>query len=267
MTISFRVICGVALAAFAAASAVAERKVTDRVREPWTPAGYVLEETSDCEIAGGRDAPGAFLSCAPGLGWRLMTTDGAVVFPKGGYLQRDAEWAFPGSGTAVFLSRNQIEIVSLPGGETRRADFNNLAEVRGARGLPVLAVTWKAQGWGSEDAQPIRARLVGADGEIGEPLEASDMRGVLDARGLHACWSAVILAGIAVEKLPNSAWGELKRDVGDADSALTCGPYLVPALAGRDAQGWHVLDPGSLEPVGPRVFASASEAFASARGD
>lgn len=256
----------VLVALLACAPALAQGPgVTHRIAAPYIPEGYVLELTEDCRIVGGREAPSAIRECAPGLGWRLAAADGKAVFPKDRYLPPDANWAFPGPRTGVFLSGGQIEIVSLETGDVRLADFNRLEQVRMAEGLSTLAVTWK--GRRPEGDVPVPARLVGPDGAVGEALPGSDMRGVEGARGYTDCWNAVILSAISVERLPNSVWTELSRAVGEAGGALACGPYLVPALAGRDEGGWRLLDPGTLRPASERVFASAGEALASARGD
>ncbi len=243
----------------------ADPAVTQRIAAPYVPAGYVMEETADCGIESSGGAPDARLRCASGLGWRLMTETNAVVFPKGGYLPPDARWAFPGPATGVFLSRSQIEIVSMPDGAVRRADFNRLEQMRGVRGLPTLAVTWNAGA--SDPDEPLQARLVTAQGEVGEPLSGSDMRRVEGARGIHDCWRAVVLSAIRAETLPNTDWSELVRATGDASGGLTCGAYIVPALAGREAGGWRLLDANTFEPATPKVFATAEDALTFAHGD
>ena len=260
------VLCGLAAAGLLVSHAVAEQRATFRIGPPFIPDGYAMEETSDCRIVASGSAPSAHLECTPGLGWRLATADGAVVFPASGFLSPDAQWAFPGPQTGVFLSRGETTVVSLPDGRAQSIDFDRLEQVRTARGLPVLAVVWRSGGRQAE-GDPWPARLVSADGTVGDPLPGSDMRGVEGARGYTDCWTAVILSAIRVESLPNSAWVELRRASGDGAGALACGLYSVPALAGRDGDGWRRLDPGTLEPAGGQVFASAEEALASARSE
>ena len=133
-------------------------------------------------------------------------------------------------------------------------------------GMSHRPFVWRSGGRQAE-GDPWPARLVSADGAVGDPLPGSDMRGVEGARGYTDCWTAVILSAIRVETLPNSAWVELRRASGDGAGALACGLYSVPALAGRDGDGWRRLDPGTLEPAGGQVFASAEEALASARSE
>jgi hypothetical protein len=231
--------------------AFAQAKVTERVAAPYAPAGYVMERMQDCRIASSGGAPDARLQCAPGLGWRLVSEDGAVVYPRQGYLRDDADRAFAGSSVVIFSSLGELTRVELPGGASSSLGRGNLKQLGDGQGLPFSAVVWKT----GEAARPLQL-----DGTLGAEIAGADMREA--ASWLNdVCGRAVVLMLIGAERIPNTAWTEIRRAA--PSSGSVCDRAMNSKMAGRGADGkWWAIDPSTFRAKGGAGVATAEEALA-----
>ena len=234
-----------------AQSAGAQPRVTQQIKAPYAPPGYVIERTADCRIESSGRAPDARLRCAPGLGWRLRDATGAVVYPKAGYLRDDAAWAFAGSGVIVFRNMGELTRVELPSGASTRLGRGNLVMLAGVEGLGFEALVWLAD----EMARPLLA-----DGALGSEITGAHMLEATPWLG-DTCASAVALLTIGAERLPNAVWTEIRR--AEVGAGSVCDRAMSSRMAGRGPDGkWRALDPSTLKAKGRNEFATAEEALA-----
>lgn len=234
-----------------AQSAAAQPRVTEQIKTPYAPPGYVIERTEDCRIESSGGAPDARLRCAPGLGWRLSDATGAVVYPKEGYLREDAAWAFAGSGVIVFRNTGELTRVVLPSGASTKLGRGNLVMLPGVEGLGFEALVWIAD----EMARPLLA-----DGALGSQIAGADMREATPWLR-DTCASAVALMIIGAERLPNAVWTEIRR--AEVSAGSVCVRAISSRMAGRGIDGkWRPLDPSTLKAKGGNEFATAEEALA-----
>jgi hypothetical protein len=244
-----------------AGAAFADPKVQHTITAPYIPEGYELQLTQDCTIESSGGPPDAHLACAPDYGWRLLAADGRIIFPAAGYMRESAEWAFAGGTMDVvaFRDAGRLTIVSLPSGESRRVEFDDLVGLRRVEGLGFKALVWNSSGDNGGPASP--AYPLFADGRIGPPIEGSDLRGVR-RNGFDDCRAAMTLGRISAETLPNSSWREIVRKAAGGPDR-TCFDFLKDRLAGRLDDGvWARLDPSTLSRLDDRTFASSEAALA-----
>ena len=244
-------ICGAVV--LAAPPAAAQPRVTATVASPYIPEGLELRQTEDCRVQSSGRAPDARSVCAPGYGWRLHdAVTGALICPADGYLQSGLDWAFAGPGAVAFREGRRLFTVVLPSGRLTELGPGDLHQFKDTEGLGFSAVVWTLP----DDGKTGQAMVLNRDGSLSVPIEGADMRLADDTRGLE-CRSAVVLAALLAEKLPNARWTKIvrmKQPAAGEDPDL-CRTAPLDRLAGLGADGlWRRLDPASFKATGTATF-------------
>ena len=246
-------------AMFLSGVAVAEPRIARVIRAPYIPDGYELRLTQDCSIrpVGRQGTPGAILDCAPGLGWRLHSSNGELIYPKSGYLREDARWVFLTETRALFRGAS-LEVVDLPSGFRHPLPYRDMEDLSKVDGLGLRVIVWRS----AENAdEPVPAFVLEDDGKIGPVLPGSDMR-LLTIPPSYNCRREGVLAAIGVERLPNSVWSALVRRASAGGAERSCQSSLEDRLAGRGADGaWRALSPASLTPLSEERFSDSGAAL------
>ena len=241
--------------------AVAEPEVTQTIGAPYAPAGYTLQLTEDCDIVSSGGAPGAYLRCNPGLGWQLRDAAGDLIYPKTGYLPRNAEWAFAGDRVVAFSAFGRVTLVALPSGAAQDTSFSELTALQ-LEGVDIAALLWSPL---KGDSPPMAAPLR-IDGNVGPPIADEDLAS-MDLRSEPRCREAMALVALKVEQLPNRKWTKIVREPSRApSSAWTCESLSGVRYAGRAADGrWWPLDAKSFKPLTTVGFDHSDKALKAGR--
>lgn len=254
-----RHLAAVCVMILAAGVARAEPTVSHTIGAPHAPTGVEWRLYEDCRIES--RAPnggvGAIRRCAPGSGWRLHATSGAIIFPQDGMLTQNVEWAFAGERHVAVADRGRVSIVALPSGEARAVDFDTVVSLRGVTGLPIAALLVR-----TDDG--VVAPL-SVDGAVQAPLSGVDGTSFEYLGSSMPCQRAYALALIGAEAMANTTWREIVR--APAVSPLTCDRAAQEdVVVARDgAGGWRVLDNGAFAAVDAVVHPTKEAAIAAGR--